>query len=97
MIRVSVMYPKTEGASFDMDYYRTKHFEIVDRTMKPARWEIHAGINGPYEVVAHMYYDSMDAMQAGMAEAAEAGADVPNFTTITSEVQIAQVVEQSDS
>ena len=25
MIKVSVFYPKTEGASFDHDYYREKH------------------------------------------------------------------------
>ncbi len=93
MIKVSVMYPKTEGASFDMEYYKTKHFEIVDRTMMPSKWEIDAGIDGPYETVAHLYFDSMEAMQAGMGEASEAAADVPNFTTIQSVVQIANVVE----
>ncbi len=93
MIKVSVMYPKTEGASFDLEYYKTKHFEIVDRTMKPARWEIDAGVNGPYECIGHLYFDSMDAMQAGMGEAAEAQADVPNFTTIQSVAQISNVVE----
>jgi len=93
MMKMSVMYPKTEGASFDMEYYKTKHFEIVDRTMKPARWEIDAGVAGPYEVVAHLYFDSQEAMDAGMAEAAEAGADVPNFTTIKSVVQVAEIVD----
>ena len=93
MMKVSVMYPKTEGASFDMEYYKTKHFEIVDRTMKPARWEIDAGVDGPYEVIAHLYFDSPEALQAGMAEAAEAGADVPNFTTIQSVVQVANIVD----
>ncbi len=93
MIKVSVMYPKTEGASFDMEYYKTKHFEIVDRTMKPAKWEIDSGVNGPYECMAHLYFDSMEAMQAGMGEAAEAQADVVNFTTIQSVAQISNVVE----
>ena len=93
MIKVSVMYPKTDGASFDMEYYKTTHFEIVDRTMKPTRWEIDSGIDGPYEAAGHLYYDSMDAMQAGMGEASEAMGDVPNFTTIQSVVQIANIVE----
>src|SRR5437773_10674077 len=29
MIRVSVMYPRTEGDSFDMDYYVNKHMPMV--------------------------------------------------------------------
>ena len=93
MIRVSVMYPKTEGASFDMEYYKTTHYEIVDRTMKPTRWEIDSGINGPYEAVGHLFYDSMEAMQAGMGDAAEALADGPNYTTIEAVVQISNIVE----
>ncbi len=93
MIKVSVLYPKTDGASFDMEYYKTKHFEIVDRTMKPTRWEIESGIDGPYEAAGHLYFDSMEAMQAGMGGAAEAQGDVPNFTTITSVVQVSNMVE----
>lgn len=93
MIRVSVMYPKTEGASFDMEYYKTKHFEIVERTMKPTRWEIDEGIKGPYAAVGHLFFDSMEAMQAGMEQGAEAMADLPNYTTIESVVQIANVIE----
>ena len=32
MIRVSMMYPVTEGATFDLEYYRTTHMgDIVKR------------------------------------------------------------------
>jgi uncharacterized protein (TIGR02118 family) len=95
MIKVTVMYPKTKGAGFDMEYYKTKHFAIVDRTMKPDRWEIATGVDGPYEAMASMYWASMEAMQAGMSAIAEARADIPNYTTIKSVVQIAEVVETS--
>lgn len=93
MIRVSVMYPKTEGANFDMEYYKTKHFEIVDRTMKPTRWEIDEAVDGPYVVIGHLYYDSMDAMGAGMGDAGEAARDVANFTTIESAIQISRILD----
>ena len=58
MIRVSVMYPKSEGATFDMDYYKTTHMDIVDRTMKPAKWEIDSGMDGPYIAIGHLFFES---------------------------------------
>ena len=33
MIKVSVIYPAGEGKTFDMEYYRTKHMDIVQRVM----------------------------------------------------------------
>jgi uncharacterized protein (TIGR02118 family) len=32
MIRVSVFYPTTEGATFDHDYYRDQHVPLVMKT-----------------------------------------------------------------
>lgn len=93
MIKVSVLYPKSEGSTFDMEYYKTTHMEIVDRTMKPAKWEIDSGIDGPYMAVGHLYYESMEALQAGMGGAAEAQADVPNFSSVASEIQLSEVVD----
>ena len=31
MIRLSVLYPVTEGATFDHDYYREKHVPLAVR------------------------------------------------------------------
>jgi len=35
MFKVSVMYPNQDGTRFDMDYYRTKHMELVRKHMSP--------------------------------------------------------------
>jgi hypothetical protein len=35
MIRGSVFYPVTEGASFDHDYYRENHVPLAARTWSP--------------------------------------------------------------
>lgn len=96
MIRVSVMYPAAEGSTFDLDYYKVQHMEIVNRVLKPARTEIDKGIDGqPYMCVGHLFFDSMEAMQAGMGspDAAEPMADIPNFTNAQPQIQISEVVD----
>lgn len=93
MIKVSVMYPAGDDVTFDIDYYRTTHFEIVDRTMKPTKWEIDSGVDGPYVACGHLYFDDMEAMQAAMGNAGESQADIPNFTNAEAAVQIANVIE----
>ncbi len=93
MIKVSVMYPKGDEITFDMDYYKTTHFEIVDRTMKPTRWDIDSGVDGPYVAIGNLYFDSMEALQAGMADAGEALADIANFTNAESTTQVSEIVE----
>ena len=92
MIRVSVMYPKSEGATFDMDYYKTAHMEIVDRTMKPTKWEIDSGTDGPGIAMGHLFFESAEALGAVFGEAAESQADIANFTNAAPEIQISEVV-----
>lgn len=92
MIRVSVMYPKSEGSTFDMEYYKTKHMAIVDATMKPSKWEIDSGVDGPYMAIGHLFFDSMDAMGAAMGGAGDALADIPNFTNAEAATQVSEVI-----
>ncbi len=65
MIRVSVFYPVTEGASFDHDYYREKHVPLAARTWSPVSVEIDKGVDGPHVAAVHMTFDSLDALQTG--------------------------------
>lgn len=102
MIRISVMYAAGAGKTFDHDYYRTKHMKLVrDRVggLGLKRIEVDRGIAGgapgapaPYVAVGHLYFDSLDAFQKAMApHGKELFADVPNFTNITPQVQIAEI------
>ncbi len=93
MIKVSVMYQKGDDVTFDMDYYKTTHMGIVDRTMKPSSRAIDSGVDGPYIAVGNLFFDSMDAMKAGMGAAGEALSDIPNFTNAETAVQISEVVD----
>lgn len=94
MIRVSVLYPKTEGATFDHDYYANSHVPLAVTTWGLAGAEIDKGINGPYEAAVHFTFESLDAMGAAMAAEGTAAvqADVANYTTIVPEMQISEII-----
>lgn len=103
MIRVSVIYPTTEGKTFDYDYYANKHMQLVRERwggMGLVKVEVDRGIAGgapgapaPYAAVGHVYFRSLEDFQkASRAHGKELFADVPNFTTITPQVQIGEII-----
>ena len=83
MIKVSVLYPNGDNATFDIDYYASTHMDIVRRTLNPARIEVDTGMDGPYIAAGHLYFDDEATMAAAMTNGGEALADIPNFTNIT--------------
>jgi uncharacterized protein (TIGR02118 family) len=93
MIRLSVLYPQTDGAEFDHDYYRDEHVPLACRTWGVDA-EIDKGVSGPYVAAVHFTFDSVEAMQQAMA-AEGTGAiieDVANYTTITPVQQLSEIV-----
>ena len=95
MFRVSVLYPKSEGSTFDMDYYRNKHVALVNRVIGPERFEVDRAVDGPFMAVGHLYFASQEALQAGMGspDVGEAMADVPNYTNVEPQIQISEILE----
>jgi uncharacterized protein (TIGR02118 family) len=95
MIRLSVLYPKTEGASFDHDYYRDKHVPLAVKSWGLDGAQIDKGLDGPYEAAVHFTFESMDAMGAAMGSpgTADVMADVANYTTIVPVMQTSEIVE----
>ena len=101
MIRVTVMYPATEGASFDMDYYCNRHMPMVlERVGGACKGAVvDEGIAGgmpgspaPFVAAAHMLFDSVAAFEAAFGpHAREIMADVANYTTIRPSVQISEI------
>ncbi len=102
MIVVTVMYPESEGATFNMDYYLNSHLKMVEEKLggmglKGAR--VLKGIAGgtpgsaaPYRVMAVVDFESAEAFQAAVsAHGDEIFGDVPNFTNITPVVQISDI------
>jgi len=95
MIRLSVFYPSTEGATFDHDYYRNTHIPLAVKTWGLAGAEIDKGIDGPNVAAVHFKFESVEAMGAAMAAegTADVMADVPNYTSIQPVLQTSEIVD----
>jgi|SRR6476659_9432265 uncharacterized protein (TIGR02118 family) len=99
MASLSVIYPRTPGASFDYDYYRTKHMPLVGE-----RWG-DAGLTGgeallgkaapngsepPYFAIGIIHFDTVESLQLALngEHASEVIADIRNFTNAEPVIQI---------
>lgn len=102
MIKVSVLYPNAEGKKFNMDYYCTKHAELVIGLLGDALKgaSIESGLGGgtpgspaPFVAMANMYFNSMENFQHSFeSNADKIMGDLPNFTDIEPIVQISEVM-----
>ena len=101
VIKISVMYPNTEGKKFDMEYYCNKHMPMVRQKLGKAvkRVAVEAGLGGAepgapavYVAMGHLYFASMDDFQAAfMPHAQYFMEDIPNYTDIKPVIQISDV------
>ena len=101
MIKVSVFYPNEEGNKFDMTYYFNKHIPMVQQKLGSAckRVAVERGLGGAtpgsratYLVMAHLYFDSVEAFQTAFGPHAQTiMGDIPNFTNIQPVIQISEV------
>jgi uncharacterized protein (TIGR02118 family) len=94
MIRFSVLYPSTEGATFDHDYYRTKHVPLAVQTWGLDGAEIDKGISGPYVAAVHFTFATQEAMDAALGGEGTGAvmADMANYTTIAPVIQTSEIV-----
>ncbi len=101
MIKVSVMYPNTSGATFDMAYYLNSHMPMVRQKLGVALkgMAVEEGLGGAqpgapaaYLAMGHLSFDSVEAFQAVFTTHAPAIlADIPNYTNTQPVIQISQV------
>jgi uncharacterized protein (TIGR02118 family) len=101
MIKISVFYPNSSGAKFDMNYYVSKHLPMVQRTLGNALKGVAAeqgiaggqpGVAAPFIAIGHLMCDSVETFQSAFAPHAESiMADVPNYTNVQPTIQISEV------
>ncbi len=97
MIKASALYPNTERAKFDMDYYCNKHVPMVLKKLGAAckGAVVEQGIAGAtpgsrpaFIAMGHLYFDSVEAFQTTFGQHAEAiMADIPNYTDVQPMIQ----------
>jgi len=102
MIIVTVMYPETEGARFDLDYYMKTHMPLVasrGQDLGLQSYQVVRGIGAPgggkpaFRVVAHLTVSSTQAFQSGMeVHGKEIMGDIPNFTDLKPVIQFEETV-----
>ena len=99
MATLSVVYPRTPDASFDYDYYRTKHLPLVRERWANAgltSGEALLGKAAPdgsepaYFAIGILHFDTADALREALngEHAAEVIADIRNFTNAQPVIQI---------
>ena len=103
MTKITIMYPNTEGSTFDMDYYSTKHMPMLKELFgdKMKHLAIDKGLSGrlpeeptPYLAIGYLYFDSLEEYNAAFGPNAEKIlGDIPNYTNVRPTLQISEVVE----
>jgi uncharacterized protein (TIGR02118 family) len=101
MIKVSVFYPASDSAKFNMDYYCNSHMPMVQSKLGPAckSVAVEQGLGGAapgapptYVALGHLYFDSVTAFQDAFApHAQEIMADIPNYTNVQPVIQVSEV------
>ena len=101
MIKVSVMYPNSEGANFDIDYYCNTHIPMVGELLGDALkgGAVDSGLAGgapgeaaPFIAMGHITFESVEAFQDSFGPNAEKiMADLANFTNVQPQIQISQI------
>lgn len=102
MIKLSVMYPKGEGTTFNMDYYLNTHIPLVGKLLGDAikGATVEEGLGGPvpnspaaFAAMGNLYFESIESFQSSFGpNAPEILADIPNFTNTEPTVQISKVL-----
>jgi len=101
MIKVSVFYPHSDGASFDMDYYVSSHMPLVNDRCSPLirGMSVDGGLAGgapgtpaTFTAIGHLLFDSVEDFQSAFGpHMEEIMGDIPNYTKIEPVIQISEV------
>jgi uncharacterized protein (TIGR02118 family) len=101
MIKVSVMYPNSSNANFDIEYYCKTHIPMVKELLgdcvkgENVDYGLAGGSPGeaaPFIAMGHLIFDSVDSFQSGFGPHAEKiMADIPNYTNTQPQIQISEI------
>ncbi|MGR3290846.1 MAG: EthD family reductase [Paracoccaceae bacterium] len=99
-VSVQVLYPVGDDTTFDYDYYTTTHMDVVNSCMGPhfdSVVVIKGLAGGPdtppgFHAIATIICKDQAALDAMLAAADPAMADIPNFTNVQPQLLIGEVI-----
>lgn len=101
MIKISILYPKSDDTTFDMAYYCEQHMPMVQERCGGAckGIAVDAGLAGgapgsppPFVAVGHLLFESLESFQSSFGpHTAEIMADVPNYTNAAPTVLVSEI------
>ena len=103
MIKISIFYPNTTGARFDMDYYLTKHMPVSIEKLSAGKGyrsvSVERGVGGAapesepaFVAMCQYVFDSAEDFLAAFNQHAELlQGDIPNYTDIQPVIQFSAV------
>ncbi|HEV8194629.1 MAG TPA: EthD family reductase [Ktedonobacterales bacterium] len=103
MVKVSILYPNTSDARFDMSYYITKHMPVSIEKLSAGKGfrgvSVERGLGGEtpgsapaYVAMCHYLFDSAEDFLAAFNQHAEMlQGDIPNYTDIKPIIQFSAV------
>jgi len=102
LIKISVMYPFSEGKTFNMEYYESKHMPMVAGFLGSnlVKYTIEKGLASgipntpmPYMAIGTFYVKSLSEYQAAIAPNRDAiRADFQNYTNVNPVILVSEVV-----
>lgn len=100
-VSVQVIYPVSEGTTFDFGHYADTHMRLCQEIMGPhlKAMVVTKGTGGGapgsapgYHAVATFVFEDEAARSAALAKTAPLGADLANFTNVTPHFLIGDVI-----
>ncbi len=89
MLIVTILYPKSDDSTFDMDYYTSTHMPLFADVLGDAcqGWGAATIDDGKYHGMGWAMVSSKEAFDAAMAEGgAKVMGDIPNYTSVAPEL-----------
>jgi uncharacterized protein (TIGR02118 family) len=94
MIAVTILYPRAEGSTFDMDYYTSNHMPMFAEALGDAcqGWGAATIAAGKYAAMGWAMVTDQDAFNTAMGtHGAKIMGDVPNYTNQTPELLVGEI------
>ena len=99
MIKLSVMYPNGDGATFDMEYYCKSHIPLVRQSLGASLKGVvvdqgigQPGSPAPFLAMGHLMFESLVDLESALnAHGPKLMADIPNYTNTRPTIQISEI------